>query len=355
MRQHFLSGFSSQCNAEVLLTAGILHLCATKHGAQLQHVLEKARVLSPRQLTCHDAWAAVGLRMIDRLGRPPSVEQASSLRETFDNLSSFLDKIGDPNGIILRGSSRVLAEVQNIQPLPDAQKFSQHRVPRTPSTVTPEWDSFSECSMSSFNQRASMICEPEDACQKGVEIQEHPLEVILCVIQSLERHTCLGIVVVRALAQLAMHLACEAADRADLLAAPVWTAGRVEQSAAQDVACLSKDAPGRDDQIRMLSSDGKYTLERPIVDLCGSVASLMELSTSCPAQAGKERAASALESLSVIRRLHSDLIECTQDAPPQEDKAINSLARMVMPQNRFGTHFGHGVKMEGVARVMASI
>jgi hypothetical protein len=163
---------------------------------------------------------------------------------------------------------------------------------------------------------------------------EHPLEVVLSVIKTLERHTCLDILVLRVLARLALDLAWSSVERPDLLTAPVWMAGRVEQSAAQNVANLMRNKSARDTQPRMLSTECLQH-QNLVAESCGDVQCLLQFPG-----ATEDEATQALQGLSVIKQVHMDLIEYTQNVPtseynPAEARACNAFAKMSMPGSRF--------------------
>jgi len=289
----------------------------------------------------------VATRIVDRLGIPASVYTGSYLKSAFDYQNAFQDSNIDAS-TTRRGSANVLTEVQNLLPLrvPAMKKFDQPRVPRTPSTLTPEWDAYSDHSDTSissmvntvFDNASTDILEPTHERERSSG--EHSLEVVLCAIKALDQHIRLGPAVVRVLSRLALDLAWgSAADRPDLLTAPVWIAGRVEQSATQNVSKLFHDVPGREEQVRMLSAQGLRKTEPPIAEVCGDVQWLLVDSRG----SSEGRAGKALETLSVIRQMHTDLIEYTQNAPAQETTGCNTISTMTLPQNRFGAGPDRGV------------
>jgi len=339
LREHFLLGFSSSCTAQVLLTAGVFHLCATRHRSWLQTLLERARVFPQ----CPDAApqsvvGVVGARIVERLGKPPSVEVANSLRDAFDRLDTFLDSTA-MDAATLRGRPNVLAElknVQNLQPLREMHKFNDRDAPRSPSLATTEWETNTSNSTRESTMTSPVNCKVADDCWEGRRSSsQHGLEVLLCVINALERHMPLGVDVVRVLAQLALDLAWNAVDRPDLLTAPVWLAGRVEQAALQNVGTLFRDVPGRDAQIRALSMDGQVELGQPIADLCSNVQWLIEDHCS----KSKTEAGKALESLSVVREVHAQLIEYVQNTPPREASVSRKVTTRPTPQNDATSEF----------------
>lgn len=338
IRHFFLQGFSSRCNAQVLLTAGILHLCITRHNTVLKGVLERAQVL-PR--SCKpaptSASASVGARIVERLQRPPSVEVASELKDTFERLDDFLDTAID-TAAGRRGSRNVLSEVQNLQAVPDMEKISHRSSSTMPSTATPDSESAIDDSADSLpgilgiSQDTSTFWDEDDGVPAG-----HPLEVLVCAIKGLEQHLHISIVAVRVLARLVLDLAWNSVERPDLLTMPIWMAGRVEQTTFEKVSDLFHDVPGRQAQIKMLSTDGQCDLGQPIAELCGSVHCLLD-SPGFGAQRvheGQSRAGKALECLAIIRQVHSDIIEYTQTAVPQDARPCNAVATRGTPQDRF--------------------
>jgi protein CLEC16A len=261
IRHFFLQGFSSRCNAQVLLTAGILHLCITRHNTVLKGVLERALVL-PR--SCKpaptSASASVGARIVERLQRPPSVEVASELKDTFERLDDFLDTAID-TAAGRRGSRNVLSEVQNLQAVPDMEKISHRSSSTMPSTATPDSESAIDDSADSLpgilgiSQDTNTFWDEDDGVPAG-----HPLEVLVCAIKGLEQHLHISIVAVRVLARLVLDLAWNSVERPDLLTMPIWMAGRVEQTTFEKVSDLFHDVPGRRHKLRCFQQLGNVIL-----------------------------------------------------------------------------------------------
>jgi hypothetical protein len=292
-------------------------------------VLERAKILLPSHRSDnYNVFAPDVSRILEKLA---GSVYADSMTEAFDKLDDFLDSGIDITSA-LYGTPLALSEAHNLQTLSEAHK-STRRIPRTPSTTTPEWDATSDISSTLVGSEtlASSVSSTNDAEHA---YEGHPLEVLLCVCKALEQHMRLRIIIVRVLVKLVLDLALNAGDfqRFNLLETSLQMIGSVEASATSFLHDLFRDVPGYD--IDMMVAGIRCDVQPQVSEICNharwlqlsDVRFLVCIDDLTPAREAKElRAAKATERLSIIRQVHIDLLELAREPVPQ-DRTLDSMS-----------------------------